>query len=299
MKSLLQNKNTAYFIFMTIILIFFFQDKVFGGEVGIYPKESVRFSDNCSALACFRGTIESGDSNKLKNVINNYKSKAPKSGCILPGFTLILGSNGGDVREAIKMGDLVRKEKLTVNVHKSGCSSSCVFILAGGIDRLADDHTVGIHRPYFVELKTKSELEARKARESLITDIKSYLVRVDVSLALLDAMLSIPPNQIKTLSSEELIAYRLVGRDATDEEMRVANIAKYYGITSAEWRFRDAKRDQACDTTDYDCIEPIMWGLPRKEYLKRNAEVRRACKGIGDEATWARCSRRIMINSRE
>jgi hypothetical protein len=57
-------------------------------------------------------------------------------------------SLGGDVEAAINIGRLARKYNASVSSIYGTCASSCVFILAGGVDRHLLSSIVGIHRPF-------------------------------------------------------------------------------------------------------------------------------------------------------
>ncbi len=112
------------------------------------------------------------------------------------------------------------------------CNSACPILLGGGVRRIASPFArVGVHQivttrekfrsRYKVykktlssgEVVTKRELVERKKigtvrstelRDSLRRDLANYLTAMDVKPALIDLMLSTPPEDIRYLSLEEL-----------------------------------------------------------------------------------------------
>jgi len=227
------------------------------------------------------GEIARGDAKKVDEIVDGYKVK--KSNYEPLRLFVRLDSKGGDVQESIKIGRKIRSHEARVSVVRDGsCFSSCVFLLAGGVERLIAGK-VGIHRPYFSDLSpSMSTSEIRKERERLLKEIRTYLTEVDVPLHLLDEMLSIPPEDLKILSYEELSRYRLSGDDPTYNEKETAELADRYGITSAEYRKRKAVANLECARLDQlsaqiRCEERILFGLTSYEFDLRRKEFNSKC----------------------
>ena len=163
------------------------------------------------------------------------------------GLKVILVSDGGDVDAALAIGRLLRENKAHVSIpHNHQCNSSCVFLIAGAVTRLIVGE-VGIHRPYFAELSMDVPVATiRNVREEQVKKIRSFLDEMDIAPQLLDAMLSVPPSEVRYLSKPELQFYRLSITDPTHEEAGAAMFAEVLGISTAEWRRRQAQANQEC-----------------------------------------------------
>ena len=206
-----------------------------------------------SAHIYFEGQILVGDSQKLEKELISIDKKCNSYKGSLP--TVLLDSKGGDIEEAINVGRLIRKYEYTTNIHpmesfqnvKYGCYSSCVIAFIGGTYRSSELGVLGIHRPYFSNIDSKSTVKKiREQRENLNKKLKFYLNEMDVSAQLLEDMLAIPPEQMKILTSEEKRMYRLDGQDANYEEFRIARDARVFKMTSAEYRVKDLRANEAC-----------------------------------------------------
>ncbi len=76
----------------------------------------------------FEGEIVEGDFNKIVNLSRN-----------LPQKNFYLNSGGGQVSEALKIGEFIRNNGFATNLPpESLCASACVIIFAGGVIRTAD-----------------------------------------------------------------------------------------------------------------------------------------------------------------
>lgn len=197
----------------------------------------------CGLRVNLTGDIVKGDLNKLKSLIEEIKTCNEKNGfpSWSEGVFLHLDSLGGSVDEAIALGRFVRRSSMFTHVA-SKCHSSCVLVYAAGVKRTAAPNAVGLHRPYFTGLKSGIGYEeVFELRRQVIDGIKRYVQEIDVSGQLVEDMLAIPPDQIKLLTHEELIGYRIFGADPTYEEKLVADQASRFGVSMIEYRRRDAK----------------------------------------------------------
>lgn len=154
-----------------------------------------------------------------------------------PGKRLFvsLNSPGGDVDEAIQMGRLLRNRESIVNVLKGhSCVSACVLLLAGGSQRSVVGQ-VGIHRPYLGSDTSKTEMDQRKNYGMIERKIKIYLNEVNVSPALYDQMMRIPPDRVRYLTERELQDIGLNEDDPYYREALDSRIAESQGMTKSEW----------------------------------------------------------------
>jgi len=245
------------------------------------------------------GEIKRGDGATFANLFAQLKSKYLEIGCKKKlGLSDLnfyadvqLSSKGGDVNEAMKIGNVIRENESTTTVlPENECLSSCVFILGSGVLRYPYGK-VGIHKPYFAELKENiTTTEIKKLRDENIKAIKDYLNFMDVSERIVDDMLSIEPSKIKILSDADLEKYRLSVPDSNYEEKVTSKDARQYNLSSAEYRKKKVIADSKCGTiasralTDmrdiFKCQTMIYLGISASEYDSRRA---RAFKNCGDE----------------
>src|SRR5699024_8999956 len=77
-------------------------------------------------------------------------------------ITVLLDSNGGDLRTAIELGRELRQAEARVFVAvPSSCISACVFTFVGGVERSVFGR-LGIHRPYSTRTGEVSTQQATK-----------------------------------------------------------------------------------------------------------------------------------------
>ena len=175
-----------------------------------------------------KGEIKKGDFEKLRSALK--ETIDPK---ISLTRVINLDSPGGDVIEAMKMGRLINKLRISTKVatknpadrtsrkvpdHKStppnNCSSACFFVFVGGTIRAIQSYTtsqrvgefyelvymtgVGIHRPFF-DKGYFSKLDSSKAQEKyldLIKKTKQYLLEMDVANNLIERMYKISSRRL-------------------------------------------------------------------------------------------------------
>lgn len=131
-----------------------------------------------------------------------------------------LDSSGGNVQVALRMGTLIRQAKLNTFVDPvASCSSACVLILMGGIERMPYGQ-IQIHRPGFANIdKTMTEA---KIEETIVTSqnlIANYTRDMGLSQNLADAI-NTTPNWATRLP--EPIEMRRWGLEGMTEASEVA-----------------------------------------------------------------------------
>jgi hypothetical protein len=238
------------------------------------------------------GKIERGDAARF--VKGMAATKKTLTGCGSPA--LYLDSDGGDVDEALRLGRAIRANEMMVVVpRQSSCLSSCVFLLAAGVNRISFGKT-GIHRPYFAALESGlSNQQVRVLRDSMNSAIVEYLREMDVSVALLDAMLAVSPEEMKMLGNRELTDYRIVGIDPTWDERQVAYWAAKYGMTSAEYRTRSA-RTLPCYSLKKGitlCHDKNFWGISERQAIDRGYIAEQRCPK--DSKNRMACVKQVML----
>lgn len=176
-----------------------------------------------------KGEIVPGDYERLIEIIK-YMDQPPAS--------YQLDSKGGDVMEAIKIGNMLRDTYTPVTVLNTQiCASACFFILVGSPDRfLFDDARIGIHRPYFKKsyFSSLSASEAENKYRKLQTTVQRYLLKMGVPQNFTDMMYRISSEDVNWISGvnfnekigekspfyEELLLSKC-GHDLTAEEYEI------------------------------------------------------------------------------
>lgn len=130
------------------------------------------------------------------------------------GDTVLLSSPGGDLGQAIIMGEVIRSRGLTTAVgapDRSGgiapsyCASACVFVYAGGKQRFGlEGSALGVHR--FVSETPGPDPVAETQRTTGM--VLNYMTRMGVSPSVVEAMAA--TGDVRWLSAKEVAAMNLV-----------------------------------------------------------------------------------------
>jgi hypothetical protein len=185
---------------------------------GIQPRAgAASFTiDEFGTSLTLNGEILPGDAERFAMLFVSVKPS-------IPGFynfpdTLYLNSPGGDVAEAIRIGDLVRVLGLSVATMPNGsgiCASSCFLIYvaalqrrATGVDTLASEGSkgnlspIGVHRPRF--RVPVDGIVGADNQQQIMNHMRDHLVRHGVGHAIIDKMMAKPSNDIHWLSAGEI-----------------------------------------------------------------------------------------------
>ena len=131
--------------------------------------------------------------------------------------TVRLDSLGGSLSAAMRLGHLIRDQKLSAIVDTPAqCVSACVFVLAAALERKIKGR-VGIHRPYFGDAASETNEIIHNYTE-LLKVAREYLASMGAANDLLDEMLRIEPTDVRFLTRSELNAFGI------GEGPRTANI---------------------------------------------------------------------------
>lgn len=171
------------------------------------------------------GKIVAGDYDKLRNFLGTESNfEKINSG-------VFLASPGGNVAEAMRIGRLIRALNLSteapsglaagipkfgeslirpnhlVNRNDYLCTSACFFVYVAGIYRnLNWAGRLGVHQPTILEIngKAPSGDEAKKSAWFVRETIKNYLNDMDVPDKYVDLAFSVPPNEMRLITQNEL-----------------------------------------------------------------------------------------------
>jgi len=133
---------------------------------------------------------------------------------LVPGDLVLLSSPGGDLQQAVIMGEVIRARGLTTAVgaiDRSGrikpsyCASACVLVYAGGQKRLGvEDSKLGVHR--FVTRGSEKDPVAETQRTA--GQVLGYMTKMGVSSTVVEAMSA--TSDIRWLGANEALAMNLI-----------------------------------------------------------------------------------------
>lgn len=136
----------------------------------------------------------------------------------LPHRILDTDSSGGQVEAAIRAGDVIGESNWTIWVREGSiCHSACVFVLAAGDNRLVAGK-VGIHRMMRISSKATSRAELNRELREVYGNVKDYLERNGVAVAVADLMMTVPNRSLRLLTMDELREYGLDGTNAVQDD---------------------------------------------------------------------------------
>lgn len=133
---------------------------------------------------------------------------------LVAGDIILLSSPGGDLAQAIIMGEVIRARGLVTavgvadasgRIRASYCASACVFVYAGGKTRYGiEGSALGVHR--FVTSAPVSDPVADTQR--VTGAVLSYMTRMGISSAVVEAMSE--TRDIRWLGTREASAMNLI-----------------------------------------------------------------------------------------
>jgi hypothetical protein len=130
------------------------------------------------------------------------------------GDAVLLSSPGGDLNQAVIMGEIIRSRGLVTavgvadasgRIRPSYCASACVLVYAGGKARLGiEGSMLGVHR--FVTSAPGLDPVAETQRTAGM--VLSYMTKMGVSSAVVEAMSA--TKEVRWLGTKEALAMNLV-----------------------------------------------------------------------------------------
>ena len=158
-----------------------------------------------SALA-IRGTIGAAAASWLREKID--------AAHLVPGDVVLLASPGGDVAQALIMGEFIRSRGLSTAVgsvdqsgqlQSSSCASACVLVYAGGRKRYGiSGSLLGVHR-FFATTHVDDPMADAQQTTGLILH---YMSKMGVSSSVVEAMSQ--TGDVRWLQPREALAMNLI-----------------------------------------------------------------------------------------
>jgi len=183
------------------------------------------FSSTCSALDFGRlggtftmdGEILEGDTVNLLIELSKWE---------VPPTVFHITSPGGDLGEAMLIGEIIRESQIPV-WSGDECSSACVFILASGVERSVFGK-LGLHRPYFDKsyFANLTSTQAKDKYEELKEASIDYLKKMEVKQSIIERIFETDSTNVELLEKDE--ANKLFGYQSQFyEEWLTAKCGKF------------------------------------------------------------------------
>jgi hypothetical protein len=152
-----------------------------------------------------KGLIVPGTALKFQTLIDRYH--------IPPGASVAFDSPGGDVDEALRLGEAIRAAGLNTDVPESpadkssslhGCLSACTLSFLGGVNRtVAGGARFGVHM-LSTQLVGMSAQTALQLGQKSIAALTSYVGSMGVKTEFVSELTRARPEQVNILSAEAL-----------------------------------------------------------------------------------------------
>lgn len=127
---------------------------------------------------------------------------------------IVFNSPGGNVGTAIQLGRMIRAAGLdTLQVRQLQCASACSLAFLGGVRRVAETGSIGVHRASFDTNSGMSADEAVAQIQAGTAQVMSYMTEMGVDPKLMQVALSYDRSDMRYLSASEMA------------ELRVTNVA--------------------------------------------------------------------------
>lgn len=157
-----------------------------------------------SHVLSMRGEIGQGDAERFEQFVRDHRDQFEAE-----GGRIALVIDGGDVEEALRLGERLRDALVTAwlpDASRTRCISACFFLLAHCVARQAVPDTVGLHRPYFDAraLASASPEAVRRRYQSLENELRNRLTELAVPVYLIETLQTLPAGEVYRLTQQDL-----------------------------------------------------------------------------------------------
>jgi hypothetical protein len=123
---------------------------------------------------------------------------------------VVFHSTGGNVLKAMELGRTIRGLRLnTVQFRGVECSSACALAFLGGILRLAEPGSIGVHKASFDTDEIEID-DAVSAVQELTAELMTYISEMGADSDLLQLALRYESDDMRYLSRSEMEKYRII-----------------------------------------------------------------------------------------
>jgi hypothetical protein len=166
---------------------------------------------------------------------------------------LDIDSAGGQVEDAIQVGDYIAESRWTIWVREGAiCHSACVFILSAGDTRMIAGQ-VGIHRIIRMSSTATTRAQLNAELRVVYERVRDYLERNGAATAVADLMMAVPNRSLRLLTTEELELYGLDGVNPAQDDLDRLRLMRKCGEDFVSRRDSFVRAfDKRCKTPDTD-----------------------------------------------
>lgn len=200
--------------------------------------------------------------------------------------TVFLNSPGGNVEEALRIGEEFRRNLSSVFIPAGArCFSACTILWAGGVDRfMGRDAKLGFHRLSFA----RREVDVRRSQE--ITDsanqkVTTFFQRGGFPALIIEKMNETPPTDIYIIDSRWLIDHELDKVVAVQPSF-LDVVEKHCGIDPTVVSYKQNRLISTEEREAYkkwdscsDGVKDVNRKIMNREFLKEMKEMKEKLKG--------------------
>ncbi|ROQ37944.1 hypothetical protein EDB94_4140 [Marinobacter sp. 3-2] len=119
---------------------------------------------------------------------------------------VLISSPGGNVEEAIKLGQFFRNSFTTV-VPNGVCNSACALLVLSSPIFVRDESPIGLHRPYFMPdvYRDVSLTDAKNIQDDLERKFRGYLLEMGVREGIIEKALSKSSQDIWQITMQDFV----------------------------------------------------------------------------------------------
>lgn len=133
-------------------------------------------------------------------------------------------SRGGNPYKAMELGRIIRRLGLsTVQLKQFHCESACSLAFLGGVARMAEAGSIGIHQSSLGPNAKLGAKDAVSAVQSLTAAIISYTIEMGADPALIETALKYDADDMRFLSKSEMRRFRVTTDTDPGRTPRVAS----------------------------------------------------------------------------
>jgi hypothetical protein len=159
---------------------------------------------DASYVMSMRGEIEEGDADRFLQFLRDNREQF-----VAEGERVVLVIDGGDVEEALRLGERLRDALVAAwlpDASRSRCVSACFFLLAHCVSRHAVPDAVGLPRPYFSAraLASASPEAVRRRYQSLESELRERMTELTVPVHLIETLQKLPAGEVYRLTQHDL-----------------------------------------------------------------------------------------------
>lgn len=139
---------------------------------------------------------------------------------------IMFNSGGGNIYKAMELGKLIRVLKLdTLQPRGMDCSSACSLAFLGGVMRIAEAGSIGVHKSSFNNSLQINANDAVSSIQKTTADIMSFIAEMGADANLLQLALQYDSDDMRYLSLREMENFKVVTVDKNKDALSDSNNA--------------------------------------------------------------------------